>query len=375
MYLNSRRGDVASHLAMGTGPFRMTSDGRMMPFYRNVCAICIFVFVSCGGSETRNESTTMNETLKKQNLEASKSADQRGTQQAEGASRLGEKKSNRYDKADLASEVENAHRFIRQGAYEQAILYAKNILQRDEKYVPAMLVIARAQYHLKKYEFSESICDTVISIDSKQAECFVIKGFIAQKNGNDPLARELFEKASKANPNYGVAWLNLGAQYLKVKNYEAASSALSKAVELMPERPEGFLNLGSALRGLGQVVEAQKQYERALKLKSNYPEAYFNLGILYLDAPSFPGVNKMDQYTISMKYFGYYKRQRGFLNKEDPSEAYIKEAQKAIEREQRFQQNEAKRKAREAAKAQAEKKTDKDKTGKEPIKGDNPKKK
>jgi tetratricopeptide (TPR) repeat protein len=252
-----------------------------------------------------------------------------------------------------SGEVQNALGLVRRGHYEQAINQCKAALRRNEKYVPAMVVMARAYYHLNKLEFAESVCDIALSIDASSAECLNIKGFVALKNENDPLAREQFDKATKAKDSFGPAWLNLGVQYLKVKNYPAAIPALEKATQLLPNRAEAHLNLGSAYRGAGEVGKAQASYLKALQLKPNYPDAYFNLGILFLDAPSFPGMNRLQQLNTAVDHLNKYKRMMSYLPKDDPADAYIREAQKAYEREQKAMEREAQRKAREAAKKAA----------------------
>ena len=55
--------------------------------------------------------------------------------------------------------VKTARDLVAAGKYEDAIAQAKSALRRNEKYVPAMKVMARAYYELGKTEFAEAICD------------------------------------------------------------------------------------------------------------------------------------------------------------------------------------------------------------------------
>ena len=240
---------------------------------------------------------------------------------------------------------------VRRGKYEDAIRQCKAALRRDEKYVPAMVVMARAYYHLGKLEFATSICDIALSINRATGECLNLKGFIALKNKEDVVARQMFQKATQVQPSLGPPWLNLGAQYLKVKNYRAAIGPLERAISIMPSRAEAHLNLGSAYRGANQVVKAFNSYSQALKLRSNnFPSAYFNLGILFLDAQKYPGMDKLQQLNTAVTYFNRYKQQMSYLSKDDPVNAYITEAQKTYKREQKQRERDARRKARDAAK-------------------------
>jgi len=329
---------------------------------------------ACGGSDEKKESATADETLKK---EKAKAAGKGGAEKAAAPEKVakatpeaaaGDKKApapapapepeEAPDKAAPIpqAEVANAVAFVRRGQYEQAIVQAKAALKRNEKYAPAMVVLARAYYQLNKNELAEAVCDIALQIDSSQGECYVIKGFVALRNDNDPGAKDLFEKATKARPGLGAGWLNLGVQFLKVKNYTAAITALEEAARLMANRAEVHLNLGSAYRGAGspeQLSKAASSFTKALQLRPNYPAAYFNLGILYLDAQAYPGMTKLQQLNMAVSHFNSYKRVVSTLPKDDPVDGYIKEAQKAYEREQKALQREAQRKAREAAKKAA----------------------
>lgn len=240
---------------------------------------------------------------------------------------------------------------VRRGKYEDAIRSSKSALRRDEKYVPAMVVMARAYYHLNKLEFANSICGIALAIRTNIGECYNIQGFIALKNKNDPMAKAKFEKATKVQPGFGPAWLNLGAQHLKTKSYSRAIPVLETAARLMNNRPEAHLNLGSAYRGERQVVKAYNSYKKALTLRPTYPAAYFNLGILFLDAQTYPGMDTLQQLNQAVAHFNKYKQQMSYLSKDDPVDGYIAEAQKKYKREQKKRERAAKRKAREAARA------------------------
>jgi Tfp pilus assembly protein PilF len=347
---------------------------------RQACAGAYILFLvgtaslllGCGGSDTKKKSTTPEGEIKKSKT-ALKDGGQGATPAPTPTGGGGVKVAQAPAAAPAATPapapappprraagppptglVRDALLKVRRGKYEDAIRTAKSALRRDEKYVPAMVVMARAYYHLGKLEFADSICDIALSINGATGECYNLKGFIALKNEEDVVARKMFEKATQVQPALGPPWLNLGAQYLKVKNYKAAVGPLERATQLMPDRPQAFLNLGSAYRGDNQVVKAFNNYTKALKLRSNnYPAAYFNLGILFLDAQKYPGMDKLQQLNTAVTYFNRYKQQMSYLSKDDPVDGYIVEAQKAYKREQRNREREAKRKAREAAKKAA----------------------
>ncbi len=256
------------------------------------------------------------------------------------------------------SEVTEAVALVRRGRYLDAIRKAKAALKKSEKYTPAMEILARAYFHLGKYEFANGICKTAIDLNPQAGKCYNIKGFISLKRKNDPDAIKAFKKATEVEPRLGAAWLNLSAQYLKVKNYPEALPAAKKAAELMPQRAEAHLNYGAALRGTKKNNEALVEFTKALKLRANYGAALFNLGILYLDAETFAGMDKLAQLAKAEGYLNKYKASLTKVAKDDPVNTYLEAVAKERKREQRRikrAKRRAARAARRAARAAAKK--------------------
>jgi tetratricopeptide (TPR) repeat protein len=255
-------------------------------------------------------------------------------------------------KGDPAPDTQIAQRYLKAGRYEDAIRQSKLALGRDERYVPAMIVLAKSYYYQRKYELATSIVDIAKSIDPNNAECFNLLGFIALTRDDRISATAAFKKATELDANYGNAWDNLAAQYLFAKNYDGALEAALKATQLLPTFPKAFLNLGSAYRGKQQYVEAENAYKRASQLDPQYAEAYFNLGILYLDAKQIPNTDLITKLNTSINYLNKYKQTAGYrLQKDDPADTYIAEARTGIDREQKRLQRMQKQQQRAQPKA------------------------
>jgi len=239
-------------------------------------------------------------------------------------------------KGDPKPDTLAAENFLKRQRFEDAIRQAKLALGRDERYVPAMVVLAKAYYYERKYELATSIVDIAKSIDPNNAECYNLLGFIALTHDDRISATAAFKKATELDPRYGNAWDNLAAQYLYGKNYDGALEAAKKATELLPQFAKAWNNLGSAYRGKQQYAEAENAYKRATQLDPNDADAYFNLGILYLDAKQMPGTDLITKLNTSINYLNKYKQLAGYrLTKDDPSDTYIAEARTGIEREQK----------------------------------------
>jgi tetratricopeptide (TPR) repeat protein len=239
-------------------------------------------------------------------------------------------------KGDPKPDTLAAESYLKKQRYEDAIRQAKLALGRDERYVPAMVVLAKAYYYQRKYELATSIVDIAKSIDGNNAECYNLLGFIALTRDDKISATAAFKKATELDSRYGNAWDNLAAQYLFAKNYDGALEAAQKATQLLPTFPKAWNNLGSAYRGKQQYAEAENAYKRATQLDPNYADAFFNLGILYLDAKQMPGTDLVTKLNTSINYLNRYKQLASYrLTKDDPADGYIAEARTNIDREQK----------------------------------------
>jgi tetratricopeptide (TPR) repeat protein len=255
-------------------------------------------------------------------------------------------------KGDPKPDTDAALALLKRNRFEDAIRQAKLALGRDERYVPAMIVLAKAYYYQRKYELATSIIDIAKSIDPNNAEAYNLIGFIALTRDDKISATAAFKKATELNPSYGNAWDNLAAQYLLAKNYDGALEAAQKATQLLPAFDKAWNNLGSAQRGKQSYAEAESAFKRATQLNPSYADAYFNLGILYLDAKQMPNTDLITKLNTSINYFNKYKQVAGYrLTKDDPADTYIAEARTGIDREQKRLQRLEKQKQRGEPKA------------------------
>jgi tetratricopeptide (TPR) repeat protein len=257
---------------------------------------------------------------------------------------------------DPKPDTQQAADYLKRGRYEDAIRQAKLALGRDEKYSPAMVVLAKAYYYEHKFELSTAIIDIAKSIDPNCAECYNLLGFISldHQPPDRISATAAFKKATELKGDYGAAWNNLAAQYLFAKNYDGALEAAQHAAQLQANYAAAHLNLGSALRGKQQYAEAEKEYKKAIDLDSSLSDAFFNLGILYLDAKDMPGTDLISRLNTSIQYLNKYKQVAGSrLTREDPADGYITDARTQIDKENKKQERMRKQQERDRAKAAA----------------------
>jgi tetratricopeptide (TPR) repeat protein len=256
------------------------------------------------------------------------------------------------------AETQAADQLFHAGQYEAAVAQSKAALNKNERYTPAMLVMAKAYYKLHKYEWTKKLWEMMQAngaSDAEKSEIYQLLAFLEVDQKNVPGAIVLLKKASDARPDNAVIWNNLGAQYLAAKNYKEATPVLERAAQLQPGFAKAHLNLGDAYRGIQEYEKALAEYQRALQLFPNYADAVFNLGILYLDADKMPNTDVPARMNNSIQYFQRYKQMMaGTLAPNDPVDSYIAEAQEGIKKEEkrleRIRKNEERERQRAAKK-------------------------
>ncbi|HEY0713090.1 MAG TPA: tetratricopeptide repeat protein, partial [Polyangia bacterium] len=195
--------------------------------------------------------------------------------------------------------------------YEAAVSQAKAALTKNDKYTPAMLVMAKAYYRLRKFEWVRHLWKMMQAngaTPAEQGDMYHLLAWMEIEKNNVPGSIEMLKKAVEARPESPVFWNNLGAQYLEAKNYREAAPAFQKAVELQPTFAKAYLNLGSAHRGLKEYDQAKAAYDKALQLFPNYADAYFHLGILYLDAEKIGSYDTIARLNAAIGYLQKYRQ-------------------------------------------------------------------
>jgi tetratricopeptide (TPR) repeat protein len=253
-------------------------------------------------------------------------------------------------------EVKAAQKLYDARNYQGAVIQAKAALNKNERYTPAMLVMAKAYFKLGKNEWVKTLGDMMKNSGASEAErseIYQMLAFMEVDKKNTPGAIEQFRKAAEARPDNAILWNNLGAQYLVAKNYREAGPVLERATQLQPTFTKAHLNLGSAYRGVKQYDKALAEYKQALALFPRYADAVFNLGILYLDAERMPNMDTTAKLNTAIAYLQQYKQMLMGAGQPVPAEAeaYLNEAQEGIKKEQKRIERQKKQEERDRQRA------------------------
>lgn len=222
--------------------------------------------------------------------------------------------------------------------YEDVQTSAKALLRKQQSHVPAMLALADANYALGRYELTKTVLSRALELSPGRADIFNKFGLVEMKLDNKRKAIVNFMEALKHDAFHPESNNNLGVLYHEARDYDNAIARYKAAVEGYPGYKEAYLNLGNSYKGKKDYKEAEKAFLKASSLDPSYPDALFNLGVLYLEAP-IAGMEKVQRLNKSIETFEQYRsKSGGRLDKSDPTDKYVAEAQKAIKDEKARQE-------------------------------------
>lgn len=130
---------------------------------------------------------------------------------------------------------------------------------------------------------------------SPEAARHMDAGVAAHREGHFDTAIIEFRKAAEADSNLAEAFLNLGEEYVRTRDYGAAIAPLKRALELRPDLDAAHLQLGYALLSQGFAAEAIPHLERVHALEAlgvaqietgQYQQAIRNLSAALANRPN-----------------------------------------------------------------------------------------
>ena len=106
--------------------------------------------------------------------------------------------------------------------------------------------------------------------------------------GELPLAAYHFKEVTRLDPQRTGAFINLGAVYNRLEQFDDAIPALRRGIQLDTNRAEGYYNLGLVYRRKGQPDMAIQAYREATRINPRMANAHFNIANIYLEKGTIP---------------------------------------------------------------------------------------
>ena len=116
-----------------------------------------------------------------------------------------------------------------------------------------------------------------------------------QKN-NLQVARNLYKKILKINPDHFESIFYLGSLSLQTKNFDQAKPLLQKAIKIQPNFARAHNNLGMVFKELGESQKGMSYFQKAIEIQPNFANAHYNLGIAF---------NELNEFE---KAIGFYEK-------------------------------------------------------------------
>lgn len=100
------------------------------------------------------------------------------------------------------------------------------------------------------------------------------------KNGKHKIAIKYFNELIKLNPEFSLAYTNLGLALMQTDELEQAKQAFNEAIKQDKSDAIAYNHLAIIQRHEGLFKPARENYGRAIRADPEYANAHLNLGIL-----------------------------------------------------------------------------------------------
>ena len=101
--------------------------------------------------------------------------------------------------------------------------------------------------------------------------------------GELPLSAYHFREVTRLDPSRAGAYINLGAVYNRLEQFDDAIPVLRRGIQLDMNRAEGYYNLGLVYRRMGQPDLAVQAYREATRINPRMADAHYNIANIFLE--------------------------------------------------------------------------------------------
>jgi tetratricopeptide (TPR) repeat protein len=103
-----------------------------------------------------------------------------------------------------------------------------------------------------------------------------------------------FKEVIRLDPLRAGAFINLGAVFNRLGQYEDSLTTLRRGIQLDANRAEGYYNIALVYKQLGQLEMAVNAYREAIRLNPRMYDAHYNLGNIFLEK---------EQYALAIAHY------------------------------------------------------------------------
>jgi tetratricopeptide (TPR) repeat protein len=108
-----------------------------------------------------------------------------------------------------------------------------------------------------------------------------------QQLGNYAEQVKWAKKATEAEPEFALGYINLGNGYAGLGDVDQAAQAFTQFVALRPKDPKGYYSLGVAADQQQNWSEAEAFYKKSIAVDPNFTNGHYNLAATYANQRKF----------------------------------------------------------------------------------------
>lgn len=205
---------------------------------------------------------------------------------------------------------------------------AQEALKINPDYRPAMVIIARDHYRNRRLDLALYALTAILDgfgdenppRDKENPEAFLLRGLILREQGQRAAAMDQFRKVVQRRPDFVEARAQLATMLLEAGNAQEALVLLEGAVKYDQYSTPIHLGLGDTYRLLGRYADAKREFEWVVTREPALPQIHYNLALLYLFAPSIPGMTPKQQVAEAIKELKRFQEVRRKSERDDSEE-------------------------------------------------------
>lgn len=197
----------------------------------------------------------------------------------------------------ITEHIQNGNRNVQQSLFEEAIEEYDKISQAHPYFPDAEFYKGLTRFRQKDIEGAARHFSNALKIYSEHKKArkgldnvtkqFLNAGNKSYKRGDLGKATSYYEKALEFDPEFYLAYFQLGVLQKKQGQSKAAIESLNRVIEIKPDHDKTWFTLGTAYETDGNVDMAIDHYKKAIDINPGYSKAYGNLGKLYTDKQEF----------------------------------------------------------------------------------------
>jgi arylsulfatase A-like enzyme/Tfp pilus assembly protein PilF len=169
---------------------------------------------------------------------------------------------------------------LRQQNWAEASERLQRALELNPGFDQAMTALAQALHGQGRDTEAEAWLKKALAKNSRNFRAWYELGWI-QARAKPDQALQAYHKALEIQPNFALAFRDIGLIEIRTRAYVNAARHLQKAVDLGLSDAPLFNFLGIAYSRTGQLEKAVNSYRKALQEKPDLAEAHLNLGFAY----------------------------------------------------------------------------------------------